>query len=242
MMEGTSSVLIARAGSEHALREAAEHYMQALAAAPGLAYVDLHASKHANKFVMVEMYHDAGARERQLQAKHGRSWAAAKQELLASDSAVERIRPVSSLSPLCPRPVDDAPPVPKGGLECTIAADADPFGAFVRIFPRVESESALLELVERQGAIVAEGEPGYLFADFYRFDMPGRMLVVEYYDDRRSLSHHHTLAHTFEFARIKAEARYESEKHQAFTLRPLLSLGPWARVFTVDPTRRVALP
>jgi len=239
VMEGTSSVLFTRPGSEEALRSAVERYMQALVAESALAYVDLHSTKHAHKLVMIEMYRDAAGRERQSQSEHGKTWASAKNELLESESAVERIRPVWSLAPHCARPVDPTVPAPPGPLECIIGSDAEPFGAFVRIFPRVETEADFFPLLERQGRIVAEHEPGYLFADFYRFDTPGCMMVVEYYDDRRSLSHHHTLPHTFEFARIKAEADYESAKHQAFTLRPMLSLGPWGRLFKPDASLRV---
>ena len=66
--------------------------------------------------------------------------------------------------------------------------------------------------------------------------------MVEFYDDRRSLSHHHTLEHTFEFAERKEAANYEVRKHDAFTVRPGTSVGPFSRTFEKDLSRRVLAP
>ena len=241
-MEGTSSVLFARPDRETQLVAAIERYMQAVAADPALMYADLHLTKYPDKFVLVEMYRDAAARLRQRDTEYGCAWAEAGDSLLTDESVFERIRPVMSHSPDCARPNTDAEAECPAEIVCSIANDAEPFGAFVRVFPRLATEDEFMPILVRQGEIVAAQEPGFLFADFYRFDEPECMLVVEYYDDRRSLSHHHTLEHTHEFAERKAAADYEVRKHEAFTVRPGKSVGPFARTFEKDPSKRVLAP
>ncbi|MCC7410067.1 MAG: antibiotic biosynthesis monooxygenase [Gammaproteobacteria bacterium] len=222
-------MLIAPAGGEAALGYAARARIAALDDDPGLVYADLHATKHAGKLVLIEMYRDVGAH--QAAAAHGRGWAAWCREHLAPDSVTERIRPLLSDPPARARPVADGSAVPAAPLRCLVGADCRPFGAFVRVYPKPECEPEFIPILRRQGELMTAGEPGYVYADFYRFDAPGDWLVVEYYDDRRSLSHHHTLAHTLAFAERKARAGYERRKHEAFTLRPIASVGPWARRF-----------
>jgi quinol monooxygenase YgiN len=241
-MEGTSSVLFARPDRESELLTAIERYMQAIATDPTLVYADLHATKHPNKFVLVEMYRDAAARVSQRDTEHGRAWTEATGSLLTAECLFERIRPVMSHSPRYARPNTDHEAQRPAAIVCSIAGDAEPFGAFVRVFPRAATEAEFMPILIRQGEIVAAQEPGFLFADFYRFDESECMLVVEYYDDRRSLSHHHTLEHTLEFAERKAAADYEVRKHEAFTVRPGKSVGPFARTFKKDPSKRVLAP
>lgn len=230
-LEGTSSVLFARARRETELLDAARDYLGAIEADPDLLYADLHATKHTDKFVLIEMYRDAGARERQARGACGIAWAEAKDRVLTDESVVERIRPVMTAPPERARPIDAPAELRDAPIVCAIGADCQPFGAFVRVFPRPETLNAFTPVLERQGALIAAGEPGFLFADMYLLDAPGYWLVIEYYDDRRSLSHHHTLPHTLQFAENKARAGYESQKHQAFTMRPIASVGPYARLF-----------
>jgi len=230
-VEGTSSVLFAREGTQDRLLQGATAYLDALDADADLLYADLHATKHADKFVLIEMYRDGAARKRQSAAAHGRSWASLCGNLLRPDSVVERIRPLLSAPPAMARPVDDGGCDPRAPLRCAIGIGCQPCGAFVRVFPKPDCEQEFIPILHAQGERVAEHEPGFVYADFYRLDAPGCWLVVEYYDDRSSLSHHHTLPQTLKFADHKAGAGYESRKHEAFTLRPIASAGPWARTF-----------
>ncbi|MBM5810619.1 MAG: antibiotic biosynthesis monooxygenase [Gammaproteobacteria bacterium] len=230
-MEGASSVLFAREGLDDRLWQALQSYLDAIAADPDLLYADQHGTKHPGKFVLVEMYRDGAARARQATSRHGLDWAAARCDLLEPESTEERIRPLMSAPPAMARPADGGAASPPQPLRRVLRAGCQPCGAFVRVFPKPEYQAEFMPILHAQGERIAAGEPGFLYADFYLFDDPGCWLVVEYYDDRGSLSHHHTLAHTFDFADRKARAGYESRKHDAFTLRPLASVGPWARSF-----------
>lgn len=239
-MEGTSSVLLARDGMQEALLRGALAYIDAVCADPDLLYADLHGTKHADRFVLIEMYRDSVARGRQAAATHGRSWTSLCKTLLRPESAVERIRPLMSAPPPMSRPVDDPTPPPPGPMRRTVGAGCRPCGAFVRVFPKPDCEEEFLPILQAQGERVTLLEPGFVFADFYRFDAPGCWLVVEYYDDRSSLSHHHTLPHTLQFAARKSRAAFEYRKHEAFTLWPVASAGTWARTFLTAPEGSVA--
>lgn len=62
-MEGTSSVLYAPEAAGERLWRAAERFFAAFASEPGLLrYADLHGTRHSHKFVLVQMYRNAGAR------------------------------------------------------------------------------------------------------------------------------------------------------------------------------------
>lgn len=233
-MEGTSSVLLAATGRGSELARAAQQYLSTLAQAPDLVYASLHGTRQADKFVLIEMFRHGAARTRHLHAGHGRAWEKAKRLLLAEGSAVERIRPLLSTLPERARPVDVIVPR-RARITCPRVSGRRPFGAFVRVFPKADLQSRFIPILERQGDLIAASEPGFLFADFYRYDAPESWLVVEYYDDRASFSYHHTLAHTLAFADMKARAGYELRKHKAFTIRPIAAVGPFARRFEPVP-------
>jgi quinol monooxygenase YgiN len=226
-LAGVCSVLYAAPGSESTLEAEARAYLRALDALPALLYADLHGTKHPDKFVLVEMYRDG----RSPGADPGAGWRSHAARWLREDSRSEAIRPLLSCAAQLRRPVTAAQSVHPHAHRIGAVPGRSPCGACVRVFADPARLGELLQLLARQGEIVAAREPGFLFGDFHALDTPGELLVVEYYDDRASLSEHHTLPHTFEFAARKAEAGYEIAKHQAFTLRPLASVGPCARLF-----------
>lgn len=218
-MKGRISVLFAPAGEADAFADNLRAYATQAAASDICLYVDLYFTKHANKFLLVEMYKgDAVPRENEsLSVIFG---------ALMPESRREFIYPVYSDPPMRRRPLTEPFDSTVFGGSRYIS-DA-PFGAFAAAYILPGQEEQFLRAIGRVGEKVSAKEPGFLYADMYRTDTPQRYLMVEVYASKAMLWGHQDFAHTKAFAQEKKQ--YEASKISAFTIRPAFSCGALARV------------
>jgi quinol monooxygenase YgiN len=230
-MYGLSSVLFTTEGREDALLAAMKAYAEGISRDPDLVYVDCHQSKYPYKFVLIEMYGDRHSLARQEATEHGRAWAAAKKELLTSESTFTPAWPMLTEPKNCARPYENHQDVPAAELTCLTDDPEIVCGVYVRVFPKPHRLDYLIPAIHRANRRILDNEPGFGFIDFMMTSEPGEMIVVEYYKSREYLSIHHEMQHTQIFGLERKVEAFEWRKHDAFTMRPVFSMGRFPRRF-----------
>jgi quinol monooxygenase YgiN len=99
-------------------------------------------------------------------------------------------------------------------------------GVIVTVYVKDGMEQEFLAAVEEQSKHVRT-EPGFLFADLYRTETPGKWIFVEQYEDRESLDAHLEYPHSIEFGHRKKA--FEARRMEVTYILPVFSEGPLAR-------------
>ena len=193
----------------------------------GFLYSDLYRTKHANRFVMIEMYAGRDELMAHQDYEHSRKFAAVRPRYELEKPDFFTIRPVYSDPPARRRPI--APPYDPDRYRYLQEEpqESGMLGVLVNVDIKLDQLESFVTAIDEMGQIVAAGEPGFRYADMYATNTPGHYVMVELYQNKETLWGHQDYQHTVDWPKRKDV--YEVSKPKAFTIRPIFSEGPMRR-------------